>query len=112
MTRKRLFDVAIASATLLIISPVLLLITLAVLTQMGRPVLFRQWRAGRGGQPFEILKFRTMRPSTSHHWEPSADQERLTELGRFLRRWSFDELPQLINVVRGDMSLVGPRPLP
>lgn len=79
---------------------------------MGRPILFRHVRAGRGGSPFEILKFRTMRPPRSGEALYLSDQDRLTPLGRFLRATSIDELPELLNVLRGHMSLVGPRPLP
>jgi len=83
----------------------------AVYFSMGRPVLFRQRRAGRRGQPFTLLKFRTMREVIGPDGRPLPDGQRLTPLGRWLRRLSLDELPQLLNVLRGDMSLVGPRPL-
>jgi len=103
---KRLFDATAAAAALVALGP--LLAALAVLTwlRMGRPVLFRQWRAGREGRPFLLVKFRTMRAG------PGPDEERLTPFGSWLRRTSLDELPELWNVLVGDMSLVGPRPLP
>jgi len=90
---------------LVLLLPVLLLVALVVRLSLGSPVLFRQSRPGLLGRPFELLKFRTMRSS------PESDEQRLAPLGRFLRRWSLDELPELLNVLRGEMSLVGPRPL-
>ena len=102
---KRIFDVAMASLLLVVLSPLLALTALLVLCSLGSPVLFRQPRPGRDGRVFTLLKFRTMRSGAG------SDAERLTKLGRFLRRTSLDELPTLLNVVRGDMSLVGPRPL-
>jgi lipopolysaccharide/colanic/teichoic acid biosynthesis glycosyltransferase len=111
---KRAFDVAVAVLVLLLFSPLSIVVALAVGLTLGRPVLFRQQRPGRRGQPFELVKFRTMRPA-----DPGAspldalaqDGIRLTRLGRWLRALSLDEIPTLWNVVRGDMSLVGPRPL-
>ncbi len=105
-------DLLVSAAGLLILLPVLILIGTAVLLTLGRPVLFRQVRAGRHGRTFEVLKFRTMRPSTTDEWDPREDDARLTRLGRFLRATSLDELPTLWNVFRGQMALVGPRPLP
>lgn len=105
---KRLLDVLLSGAGLLLLSPLLLLIALSVALTMGRPVLFRQTRIGRGEQPFTLRKFRTMRPPR-HADEP--DAARLTWLGQWLRKTSLDELPELWNVLRGEMSLVGPRPL-
>jgi lipopolysaccharide/colanic/teichoic acid biosynthesis glycosyltransferase len=96
---------------LLVFSPVMALVAMAILIRMGPPVLFRQVRPGYRGAPFEVLKFRTMRDACDRDGKPLPDAERLTPLGRFLRRTSLDELPQLWNVVRGEMSLVGPRPL-
>jgi sugar transferase EpsL len=108
---KRAIDVAGSVAALMAVSPVLAGVAVAVLATDGRPVLFRQARPGLGGRPFTILKFRTMRaPREAEVWYAS-DDERVTRLGRFLRATSLDELPELWNVLRGDMSLVGPRPL-
>jgi lipopolysaccharide/colanic/teichoic acid biosynthesis glycosyltransferase len=102
---KRLLDVAVAAAGLLALSPVMAIVAMFVRLRLGTPVLFRQVRPGWKGKPFWIVKFRTMRQGSG------PDCERLTVLGRFLRRTSLDELPELWNVLRGDMSLVGPRPL-
>lgn len=109
---KRSFDVMISLLLLLFLLPVLMLISLAVLIDSGRPLFFRQRRGGLGGKPFNILKFRTMHvledgPTLS---QARRGDPRVTRLGGFLRRTSLDELPQLWNVLRGDMSLVGPRP--
>lgn len=107
---KRGVDIAAATAGLVALSPVLGATALAVRLSMGSPILFRQQRPGLGGQPFDMLKFRTMLPV-----DPARglidDASRLTRVGAFLRSTSLDELPELINVLRGDMSLVGPRPL-
>ena len=108
---KRVFDVVVALSMLLVTSPVLLVTSLAIARNMGRPVLFRQSRPGRHGELFEVMKFRTMRDAYDPDGNPLPDVERLTALGSFLRKSSIDELPQLWNVVRGDMSMVGPRPL-
>lgn len=108
---KRLFDIMLASLLLIVLSPVLLGTALLVAIKMGRPVLFRQRRPGRGGEVFEMVKFRTMLDRTDRHGNQLPDDQRITALGSFLRRTSLDELPELWNVVRGDMSLVGPRPL-
>jgi lipopolysaccharide/colanic/teichoic acid biosynthesis glycosyltransferase len=108
---KRIVDVLVALAALLVLAPLLLALALAVRLSLGTPVLFRQARPGRGGRPFVILKFRTMREARDAAGVPLPDAERLTALGRFLRATSLDELPELVNVLRGDMSLVGPRPL-
>lgn len=108
---KRAFDTVFAAAGLAVLSPVLLLVAAAVRLGMGRPVLFRQVRPGQGGRPFELLKFRTMRNAQDADGRPLPDGERLTPFGKFLRRTSLDELPELWNVLCGDMSLVGPRPL-
>ena len=105
---KRAFDIIIAAACLLLALPLLLIIAPAVRIGMGSPVLFRQQRPGRGGRPFGLLKFRTMKHAA---YDGQPDAERLTGLGKFLRRTSLDELPELINVLKGEMSLVGPRPL-
>ena len=108
---KRLVDVVLAAVALVLLAPVWLLAAAAIYAAMGSPVLFRQVRPGRGERPFELLKFRTMREATGADGKPLADGARLTPLGRFLREASLDELPTLWNVIRGDMSLVGPRPL-
>ncbi|MFF5173134.1 sugar transferase [Micromonospora sp. NPDC000089] len=106
---KRLVDLVLAAMALLVAGPVMAVVALLVLATMGRPVLFRQTRLGRHGRPFTILKFRSM--ATGGDGSDS-DAARLTPLGRRLRDTSLDELPSLWNVLRGDMSLVGPRPLP
>jgi lipopolysaccharide/colanic/teichoic acid biosynthesis glycosyltransferase len=108
---KRTLDVVVAAAGLIVLSPVLLAVALAVRVTMGAPVLFRQTRPGLGGRPFRLVKFRTMREAAGADGHPLPDTERLTPLGRLLRATSLDELPELLNVLRGDMSLVGPRPL-
>lgn len=105
---KRVIDVVVAGWVFLMTLPIQLVIALAIRLTMGAPVVFRQERPGRGGRMFEMVKFRTM-----HHpcEKRVSDEDRLTRLGSFLRATSLDELPSLLNVVRGDMSLVGPRPL-
>jgi lipopolysaccharide/colanic/teichoic acid biosynthesis glycosyltransferase len=108
---KRLMDVAGAAAGLLLLSPLLLAVALAIIWKMGTPVVFAQTRAGRGGKPFVMYKFRSMNDARDGHGVLLPDGARLTELGKLLRRTSVDELPQLWNVLKGDMSLVGPRPL-
>lgn len=108
---KRAFDVVVSAVALVAALPVLLVVTAAVWLTLGRPILFRQKRPGLHGKPFVILKFRTMRLAGPGERETETDGLRLTRLGRFLRRTSLDELPELWNVLRGDMSLVGPRPL-
>jgi lipopolysaccharide/colanic/teichoic acid biosynthesis glycosyltransferase len=108
---KRALDVAGAAAGLLALSPLLAAVSLAVWRAHGRPILFRQRRPGLGGRPFTLVKFRTMRPPRDGESWHRTDERRLTPLGRWLRRTSLDELPELWNVLRGDMSLVGPRPL-
>jgi sugar transferase EpsL len=108
---KRGMDLAGATLALMLLSPVLAWTALAVLATQGRPILFRQERPGLGGTAFTIMKFRTMRAPRPGEVYYLTDEERLTRLGRFLRSTSLDELPELWNVIRGDMSLVGPRPL-
>lgn len=108
---KRLLDLIVAVAGAILLSPVFLVVAIAVRVGLGRPVLFRQRRPGYKGQPFTLYKFRTMTNAVDGQGAPLPDQERLTRTGQFLRRTSLDELPQLWNVIRGDMSLVGPRPL-
>lgn len=104
---KRAFDLVVASVLLGALLGPMLLLAVVIWVRMGRPILFRQVRTGWHGRPFELIKFRTMRPGTGNQ----PDAERLTLLGRVLRATSLDELPQLFNVARGEMSLVGPRPL-
>ena len=108
---KRLMDVTGAALGLLVLSPVMAATALAVHRLHGSPVLYRQRRPGLHGRPFTILKFRTMRPPREGEVWFKTDEQRLTRLGRVLRTTSLDELPELWNVLRGDMSLVGPRPL-
>lgn len=108
---KRLFDIIAASMALLLLSPVILVVAWQVRRKLGSPVLFRQTRPGLHGQPFEMVKFRTMLDAQDESGSPLPDSERMTPFGRFLRSTSLDELPELWNVVKGDMSLVGPRPL-
>ena len=108
---KRLFDVVGASLALVALSPIIAVVAAIVRTRIGSPVFFRQIRPGRNGDPFRIIKFRTMTDERTPDGVSLSDEERLVEAGRRLRRWSLDELPELLNVVAGDMSLVGPRPL-
>lgn len=108
---KRIIDILGASFGLLFLSPVLAIVAFKVSRQMGSPVLFHQTRPGLNGKPFQMIKFRTMRDVIDADGRPLPDAERLTKLGRFLRSSSIDELPELWNVLKGEMSLVGPRPL-
>jgi sugar transferase EpsL len=108
---KRAFDLFIAAALLLALGPVVAIIAILVRLKLGSPVLFRQQRPGLGGRPFMMIKFRTMLDATDRHGNPLSDAERLTGFGKVLRSTSLDELPELINILRGDMSLIGPRPL-
>src|SRR4051794_31974753 len=108
---KRLLDVAAAALALLLLSPVLLGVAVLVRVFLGRPVVFRQQRTGRGKESFTIFKFRTMTEARDASGGRLPDTARLTRVGRFLRGTSLDELPELLNVLRGEMSLVGPRPL-
>jgi lipopolysaccharide/colanic/teichoic acid biosynthesis glycosyltransferase len=107
---KRLFDVVFACVFLFLLSPVFLITALAVRIGLGSPVIFRQARGGFEGKEFMILKFRTMTDKRGESGELLPDTERITPFGNFLRRTSIDELPQLVNILRGDMSFVGPRP--
>lgn len=108
---KRSLDILTAGLGLLILSPLLIVIFLLILIQMGRPIIFKQMRPGLNGKPFYMYKFRTMTNEKDEQGNPLSDEQRLTRLGRFLRSTSLDELPELFNVLKGDMSLVGPRPL-
>lgn len=109
---KRLFDIAVAGGALLVLSPIVLLTALCVAIGFGRPIFHRSYRAGLFGDSFLVWKFRTMSNDLDIHGNLLPDDQRLTALGRWLRRLSLDELPQLFNIVRGEMSIVGPRPLP
>ena len=108
---KRLFDLAITLPGLLVLSPVLLLIAIVVRWRLGSPVLFKQTRPGYQGVLFNVFKFRTMSEARDREGTLLPDDQRLGKLGRFLRSFSLDELPELLNVLRGEMSVVGPRPL-
>jgi len=109
---KRAFDVAVAGAALVVLAPVLAVVAVLVRVRLGSPVLFRQERAGLGGEPFRLTKFRSMTDERGPDGAPLPDEDRLTSFGRLLRSTSLDELPELVHVLRGEMSLVGPRPLP
>jgi lipopolysaccharide/colanic/teichoic acid biosynthesis glycosyltransferase len=108
---KRLFDIVVSLLALLLLSPLILILALLVYRKLGRPVLYRQIRPGLLGHPFEIRKFRTMTDARDANGTLLPDSERLTPFGQFLRSTSLDEVPELWNVLRGEMSLVGPRPL-
>lgn len=108
---KRLLDIVGAAFGIVLLSPVFLTLWLLVRRRLGSPVLFRQIRPGLDGRPFEMMKFRTMRDAVDANGVASPDADRLTDFGKRLRSTSLDELPELWNVLRGDMSLVGPRPL-
>ena len=108
---KRAVDVVVAAVALLVLSPLMALIAAAILLTMGPPVLFRHRRLGLGGREFTLLKFRTMRGRPPGPDVALDDEQRITRLGRLLRALTLDELPELVNVLRGDLSLVGPRPL-
>ncbi len=108
---KRVVDIVGASVGIILFAPVMLVVALLVLLTMGRPVLFRQQRPGLRGKPFTLYKFRTMRDARTPSGELLPDELRLTTFGKWLRSTSLDELPELFNVLKGEMSLVGPRPL-
>lgn len=108
---KRLVDIVVASLMLLLLAPILLVIAVMIAVRLGRPVLFCQQRPGLGGRIFAMYKFRTMTNATDAEGRLLPDAERMTPFGQFLRSASLDELPELLNVLRGEMSLVGPRPL-
>ncbi|WP_019119392.1 sugar transferase [Brevibacillus massiliensis] len=108
---KRWFDIAVAAILLLAALPVLILAALMIRWKLGSPVLFKQQRPGLHGKPFTIYKFRTMTSETDADGRLLPDEQRLTPFGRWLRRFSIDELPQLVNVLNGELSIVGPRPL-
>lgn len=108
---KRLLDIVIASIALIILFPLYAYVAYKVKKNLGSPVLFRQIRPGLHGKPFEMIKFRTMKDATDEQGNPLPDSERLTPFGKMLRSTSLDEMPELWNVIKGDMSIVGPRPL-
>jgi lipopolysaccharide/colanic/teichoic acid biosynthesis glycosyltransferase len=108
---KRVVDVVVAATALVVLSPVLAVLAILVKLRLGRPVLFRQVRPGLNGELFTLIKFRTMRGGTDHDGKALPDAQRITSLGQKMRALSLDELPEFWNVLRGDMSLVGPRPL-
>lgn len=108
---KRLLDIVIASIALVILSPLYIFVAYKVKKNLGSPVLFRQVRPGLNGIPFEMIKFRTMKDAVDIQGNPLPDHERLTPFGKMLRSTSLDEMPELWNVIKGDMSIVGPRPL-
>lgn len=108
---KRLFDIVVSASALLLLSPLLACVALLVALKLGRPILFRQQRPGLNAKPFDMLKFRSMLDTRDANGQPLSDAERLTPFGQRLRATSLDELPELWNVLKGDLSLVGPRPL-
>ena len=108
---KRLFDVLISAVSLFLLAPVIAMVAFQIRRKLGSPVLFRQVRPGKDGKSFEMVKFRTMRDAIDQDGNSLPDSERMTPFGTFLRSTSLDELPELWNVLKGDMSLVGPRPL-
>ena len=108
---KRLLDIIIASIALILLSPLYAFVAYKVKKNLGSPVLFRQVRPGLNGKPFEMIKFRTMKDAVDAQGNPLPDSERLTPFGKMLRATSLDEMPELWNVIKGDMSVVGPRPL-
>ena len=108
---KRLLDIVIASIALILLSPLYAFVAYKVKKNLGSPVLFRQVRPGLNGKPFEMIKFRTMKDAADVQGNPLPDSERLTPFGKMLRSSSLDEMPELWNVIKGDMSVVGPRPL-
>ena len=108
---KRVLEFIIALIGLILASPILLVVAILVKTKLGSPILFRQQRVGLNGEIFEMVKFRTMKDATDSEGNPLPDEERLTKFGQLLRKTSLDELPELWNVLKGEMSLVGPRPL-
>jgi len=108
---KRLFDLVAALLLIIFVMPILFLVTLFIIVTIGRPILFKQQRPGLGGQSFYIYKFRTMTNVRDRNNEELPDKDRLTKTGLILRKYSLDELPQLFNVLKGELSIVGPRPL-
>lgn len=108
---KRLFDILCALGGLIVLSPIFIICAVLIRTNLGSPVFFRQRRIGKGNKEFEMIKFRTMKDAFDKNGNPLPDDQRMTKLGGILRSLSLDELPELINILKGDMSLIGPRPL-
>ena len=108
---KRLCDIAASTIGLMVLAPVIALVAFQIFRKLGSPIFFRQVRPGKDGKPFQMVKFRTMRDVTNENGDLLPDSERITPFGNFLRNSSLDELPELWNVLKGDMSLIGPRPL-
>lgn len=108
---KRLIDIFISLTLLILFSPIILVVAVIVRLKMGSPILFKQQRPGLDGKPFYLFKFRTMINTKDNQGNLLSDELRLTSLGKFLRKYSLDEFPQLVNVLKGEMSLIGPRPL-
>ncbi len=108
---KRIFDFIVSLAALIILLPLFMVLSLLVLLKLGRPIFFIQVRPGQDAKPFKLIKFRSMRNLTDKDGNPLPNEQRLTKFGKFLRSTSLDELPELLNVLKGDMALVGPRPL-
>ena len=108
---KRIFDVVAALTALILLSPILIWVALKVRSRLGSPVIFRQRRPGLNGEPFDMIKFRTMLEAYDEHGKPLPNEQRMTPFGKWLRATSLDALPELWNVLKGNMSLVGPRPL-
>ena len=108
---KRLFDILCALGGLIVLLPIFIICAVLIRIKLGSPVFFRQRRIGKGNKEFEIIKFRTMKDAFDKNGNPLPDDQRMTKLGGILRSLSLDELPELINILKGDMSLIGPRPL-
>lgn len=108
---KRFFDIIVSLVCLVIFSPILIILSIMIYSKLGSPVIFKQERPGKNGKIFKMLKFRTMLNTVDEHGELLPNEQRLTPFGNMLRKTSLDELPEFINVLKGDMSLVGPRPL-
>ncbi|MGL4656091.1 MAG: sugar transferase [Sarcina sp.] len=108
---KRAFDIIAALGGLIILSPIMLVVVILIKINLGSPILFKQKRIGKDNKEFEMMKFRTMKNTTDKSGKLLSDEERLTKFGKFIRSTSIDELPELINILKGNMSLIGPRPL-
>ena len=108
---KRFFDIVIAVLALIILSPIMLIVVLLIKINLGSPIFFKQKRIGKDNKEFEMIKFRTMKNTTDKNGKLLSDEERLTKFGKFIRSTSIDELPELVNILKGEMSLIGPRPL-